>query len=57
MGGHAVKLIGWGTTESGDDYWVCEYFYESPSSFDTRFAMFIFLFLLVSVADPCKSVE
>ncbi|KAK9164807.1 hypothetical protein Syun_005709 [Stephania yunnanensis] len=22
MGGHAVKLIGWGTTEEGDDYWL-----------------------------------
>ena len=22
MGGHAVKLIGWGTTDSGEDYWV-----------------------------------
>ena len=23
MGGHAVKLIGWGTTDDGEDYWVC----------------------------------
>ena len=23
MGGHAVKLIGWGTSEDGVDYWVC----------------------------------
>lgn len=23
MGGHAVKLIGWGTTDDGVDYWVC----------------------------------
>lgn len=22
MGGHAVKLIGWGTTDDGEDYWV-----------------------------------
>lgn len=22
MGGHAVKLIGWGTTNDGEDYWV-----------------------------------
>ena len=22
MGGHAVKLIGWGTSEDGDDYWL-----------------------------------
>jgi hypothetical protein len=22
MGGHAVKLIGWGTSEEGEDYWV-----------------------------------
>lgn len=22
LGGHAVKLIGWGTSEDGDDYWV-----------------------------------
>ncbi len=22
MGGHAVKLIGWGTTDAGEDYWV-----------------------------------
>ncbi|GER55120.1 cathepsin B-like cysteine proteinase [Striga asiatica] len=22
MGGHAVKLIGWGTTEEGEDYWL-----------------------------------
>ncbi|KAL1553068.1 Cathepsin B-like protease 3 [Salvia divinorum] len=22
MGGHAVKLIGWGTTDSGEDYWL-----------------------------------
>lgn len=23
MGGHAVKLIGWGTSEDGTNYWVC----------------------------------
>jgi len=23
MGGHAVKLIGWGTSDAGEDYWVC----------------------------------
>ena len=23
MGGHAVKLIGWGTSDDGEDYWVC----------------------------------
>jgi len=23
MGGHAVKLVGWGTTDEGVDYWVC----------------------------------
>ncbi|KAB1199692.1 Cathepsin B [Morella rubra] len=22
LGGHAVKLIGWGTTDSGEDYWL-----------------------------------
>lgn len=22
IGGHAVKLIGWGTTDDGVDYWV-----------------------------------
>lgn len=22
LGGHAVKLIGWGTSEDGEDYWV-----------------------------------
>lgn len=22
LGGHAVKLIGWGTTQNGEDYWV-----------------------------------
>lgn len=22
MGGHAVKLIGWGTSEDGEDYWL-----------------------------------
>ncbi len=22
LGGHAVKLIGWGTTDDGDDYWI-----------------------------------
>ncbi|KAF4370383.1 hypothetical protein F8388_016120 [Cannabis sativa] len=22
MGGHAVKLIGWGTSDNGDDYWL-----------------------------------
>lgn len=22
MGGHAVKLIGWGTSDAGEDYWV-----------------------------------
>ncbi|KAA8518785.1 hypothetical protein F0562_016441 [Nyssa sinensis] len=26
MGGHAVKLIGWGTTEDGEDYWVVDMF-------------------------------
>jgi len=25
LGGHAVKLIGWGTTDDGQDYWVCWY--------------------------------
>lgn len=24
IGGHAVKLIGWGTTDDGVDYWVCQ---------------------------------
>jgi cathepsin B len=23
MGGHAIKLIGWGTSDAGEDYWVC----------------------------------
>ena len=23
LGGHAVKLIGWGTSDDGEDYWVC----------------------------------
>lgn len=23
LGGHAVKLIGWGTSDEGEDYWVC----------------------------------
>lgn len=23
LGGHAVKLIGWGTSGEGEDYWVC----------------------------------
>ncbi|RRT72375.1 hypothetical protein B296_00034611 [Ensete ventricosum] len=23
IGGHAVKLIGWGTSDEGEDYWVC----------------------------------
>ncbi|CAI7824699.1 unnamed protein product [Closterium sp. NIES-53] len=23
VGGHAVKLVGWGTTDDGVDYWVC----------------------------------
>lgn len=27
LGGHAVKLIGWGTTNAGEDYWVCWYAY------------------------------
>jgi len=22
IGGHAVKLIGWGTSDDGEDYWV-----------------------------------
>ena len=22
MGGHAVKLIGWGTSDAGEDYWL-----------------------------------
>jgi cathepsin B len=22
VGGHAVKLIGWGTSDAGEDYWV-----------------------------------
>ncbi|CAN6467531.1 unnamed protein product [Victoria cruziana] len=22
MGGHAVKLIGWGTSDEGEDYWL-----------------------------------
>lgn len=29
MGGHAVKLIGWGTTDDGVDYWV------GPNSFNS----------------------
>ena len=24
VGGHAVKLIGWGKTSSGVDYWICQ---------------------------------
>jgi len=24
QGGHAVKIIGWGTTEGGESYWVIE---------------------------------
>ena len=27
MGGHAVKLIGWGTSDEGEDYWVCSYIF------------------------------
>lgn len=27
MGGHAVKLIGWGTSDAGEDYWVCCFFF------------------------------
>lgn len=22
-GGHAVKILGWGTDEAGTDYWIC----------------------------------
>lgn len=28
MGGHAVKLIGWGTTADGQDYWVLHWILE-----------------------------
>lgn len=32
MGGHAVKLIGWGTSDDGEDYWVLfDLFWFSPS--------------------------
>lgn len=27
MGGHAVKLIGWGTSDAGEDYWVLDTLY------------------------------
>ncbi len=33
-GGHAVKLVGWGTTENGTDYWV------------SRVIHYLFIFLL-----------
>lgn len=34
LGGHAVKLIGWGTTDDGEDYWVCSTS-QSISSFES----------------------
>ena len=24
IGGHAMKVVGWGTTEKGDTYWICQ---------------------------------
>lgn len=33
MGGHAVKLIGWGTSDTGEDYWVFETLQPSLSIF------------------------
>lgn len=36
MGGHAVKLIGWGTSEDGEDYWVYIYTYQKVSIVDFR---------------------
>ncbi|CAN1309587.1 Cathepsin B-like protease 3 [Linum perenne] len=53
MGGHAVKLIGWGTSADGEDYWVWLHF-QNPLSFlkisfiSLKFFFFFFLQLLAN---------
>ena len=42
IGGHAVKLIGWGTTDDGEDYWVNFKKFEVKSRFLQRFAYYYF---------------
>lgn len=36
MGGHAVKLIGWGTSDDGEDYWVIDMLQFLLSSFQAK---------------------
>lgn len=37
MGGHAVKLIGWGTSDDGEDYWVCWQFLYSNNFYSNDY--------------------
>lgn len=56
LGGHAVKLIGWGTTDDGEDYWV----YNPASSFFitvTKSVLMADLHSLFLVAAYGESVE
>jgi hypothetical protein len=64
LGGHAVKLIGWGTSDEGEDYWVCWQFINLYLILDNNFKhmlLFIILcvltLLLFTVSASCKSVE
>lgn len=51
IGGHAVKLIGWGTSEEGEDYWVCcnyKYPFKIMLTYQQLIIIFFFMQLLVN---------
>jgi len=39
LGGHAVKLVGWGTTSTGQAYWICVNNWNSDWGVDGGFAI------------------
>ena len=55
MGGHAVKLIGWGTSDDGDDYWVFHTLQLSVLNFNAERLYVDFVYSFVAASG--KSVE